>query len=83
MRREVQQYLRSRPDLSFFVRMNPAWYRRLSRSPYQWAELEQEAKVFYGKTFSQKAERFSQQLKTANFMLGLAQVYFESDQESK
>lgn len=83
MRREVQQYLSSRPDLRFFVRMNPDWYKRLSRNPYQWSELEREAKVFYGQTFAQKAERLSQQLKAANLMLGLAQVYFESNQESE
>lgn len=78
MRREIQQFLVTRPDLQHFIRLNPYWYRILSRRPYEVMKLEEEAKRFYGKTIPQKIERFNQQLKMANFMLSMLQYYAES-----
>lgn len=71
MRREIQAYLAERPDLNYFIRMNPAWYRRLGRRPYDLRELEQEAKLFYGQTFAQKVDRFNEKIDMMNFAFGM------------
>lgn len=71
MRREIQAYLAERPDLNFYIRMNPAWYRRLGRRPYDLGELEQEAKVFYGQTFTQKVDRLNEKIDMMNFALSM------------
>lgn len=78
MRKELQRFLSVRPDLQHFIRLNPHWYRRLGRRPYDVKEMEEEAKRFYGKTLPQRVERLNQQLKMAKFMLGMLQYYKES-----
>ncbi|HET7658334.1 MAG TPA: YlbE-like family protein [Bacillales bacterium] len=81
MRKEIQQFLAVRPDLQHFVRMNPQWYRRLGRCPHDVKEMEEEAKRFYGKTIPQRIQRLNQQLKMAQFMIGMLQYYNQSKTE--
>lgn len=81
MRREIQSYLQSRPDLLVFIRENPRWYRRLSRSPEKVFEIEQEAKVFYGRTFPQKIDRLNEHIQLANLLMGMMNVMGNNSQE--
>lgn len=67
-------YLQSRPDLLYFVRFNPEWYRYLTREPNRIYELENEAKRFYGKTFSQRLEKWSNQLQMAGMLMEFADL---------
>ncbi|MCD8502536.1 MAG: YlbE-like family protein [Bacillaceae bacterium] len=69
MRQEVQMYLNQRQDLKQYLRINPVWYRKLSRNPQSISEMEQEAKIYYGKTFPQKVERFQSNLNMAMMLL--------------
>ncbi|WP_458414012.1 YlbE-like family protein [Schinkia sp. CFF1] len=71
MRREIQNYLATRHDLRLFIRENPVWYRILCRNPEKLFEIEQEAKIFYGKTFPQKIDRLQQQIQLANLLVGM------------
>lgn len=71
MREEVQAYLSTRPDLNFFIRNQPVWYRRLSREPYALKECELASKQFFGQTFPQKVDRFQNQLNMVNSMLAM------------
>lgn len=80
MRREIQNYLASRQDLTMFIRGNPSWYRILSRSPEKMFEIEQKAKVYYGQTFPQKIDRLQQQIQLANVLVGMMNV-MGNDQE--
>ncbi len=81
MRREIQSYLQSRPDLTMFVRENPIWYRKLSRSPEKVFEIEQEAKVFYGRTFPQRIDRLNERIQLANMLLGMMNVMGNNSQQ--
>ncbi|HHW38263.1 MAG TPA: hypothetical protein GXX18_13665 [Bacillales bacterium] len=74
MRREIQSYLQSRPDMLMFVRESPGWYRKLSRSPEKVFEIEQEAKIFYGRTFPQRMDRLNESIQFANMLLGMMNV---------
>ena len=79
MRLEIQRYLQTRPDLIVFIRENPNWYRLLSRHPEKIYEIEQESKLFYGKTFPQKVERIHQHIQLANLLIGMMQASGSTD----
>ncbi|HHY74498.1 MAG TPA: hypothetical protein GX497_15000 [Bacillus bacterium] len=71
MRHEIQNYLATRRDLLIFIRENPIWYRILSRNPEKVFEIEQEAKIFFGRTFPQRIDRLEQHIQLANLLLGM------------
>lgn len=79
MRQEVQLYLVQRQDLKQYLRINPIWYRRLTRDPHLIKEMEREAKVYYGKTFPQKIERFHSNLNMAMMLLEMMKGMGSSD----
>lgn len=74
MERSVYIYLLRNPELLRYVRMNPQWYRLLSRHPAYINQMESYAKFFYGRTFSQRVEQINQQLSMLNMLLSLGQV---------
>ncbi|MCT8139052.1 YlbE-like family protein [Anaerobacillus sp. CMMVII] len=69
MRQELHMYINQRPEIRQFVRHNPLWYRYLSRDPQSLSKLENEVKVYYGKTFPQKLDRFQSNLNMAMMLL--------------
>lgn len=74
MNKTLHDYLLTRPDLVHFIRYNPEWYRFLSRDPNKIAEIEIEAKRFYGKTFSQKLEKVNQNVQMVGMLLQFAEM---------
>jgi len=74
MRIEVYQYISSRPDLKNYIRMNPIWYRRLSRNPYQISMLEEEANHFYGRTFPQRMEKLQNSIQIASVLMQMLPI---------
>ncbi|MDM5316665.1 YlbE-like family protein [Fictibacillus sp. b24] len=81
MRRELLEYLNTRPDLKYYIREKPEWYRKLSRNPFSVSELEEGAKVFYGRTFGQRVDRFHQQLQNFGLLMELISVMGEVKQD--
>ncbi|MCO7126279.1 YlbE-like family protein [Sporolactobacillus shoreicorticis] len=81
MRIEIQEYLDSRPEEKLFVRMHPEWYRKLSRSPWELSHLKSAANQFYGRTFSQRLDRFNQRASMMSMLVSMAQAM--SAQKSK
>jgi YlbE-like protein len=81
VRREIQDYLNTRPDLKYYIREKPEWYRKLSRNPFSVAELEEAAKVFYGRTFGQRVDRFHQQLQNFGLLMELISMMGEDKPE--
>ncbi|HLR40676.1 MAG TPA: YlbE-like family protein [Virgibacillus sp.] len=67
-------HLRAHPELAKFVRYNPMWYRYLSRDANRLGELEKEAKIFYGKTFSQRLEKMNSQVQTISMLIQFAET---------
>jgi YlbE-like protein len=82
VRREIQDYLNTRPDLKYYIREKPEWYRKLSRNPFSVAELEESSKVFYGRTFGQRVDRFHQQLQNFGLLMELISVMGETSDDS-
>ncbi|MCO7174598.1 YlbE-like family protein [Sporolactobacillus kofuensis] len=81
MRPSIQAYLDEHPDEKLFIRMNPEWYRRLSRSPWALRDLKPAADYFYGRTFSQKLDRFNQRAAMMSMLVSMAQAMTEQKQE--
>jgi hypothetical protein len=77
VRREILEFLNTRPDLKYYIREKPEWYRKLSRNPFSVGELEEGAKVFYGRTFGQRVDRFHQQLQNFGLLMELISVMGE------
>jgi hypothetical protein len=77
VRTEIQDYLDRRPDEKLFVRMHPEWYRRLSRSPWDLNRLKPAADLFYGRTLSQRLDRFNQRASMMSMLVGMAQAMSE------
>ncbi|WP_186577575.1 YlbE-like family protein [Aquibacillus kalidii] len=72
MQPSVYQFLQTRPELLRFIRLNPMWYRHLTRNPNRLDELEKEAKYFYGQTVPQKIERVSNQIQMVSMLIQMA-----------
>jgi hypothetical protein len=75
MRKEMHEYMKQRPDLKQFIRHNPIWYRYLSRDPQSLSQLENEVKVFTGKTIPQKLDRFQSNLNMAMMLLDMVRGF--------
>jgi hypothetical protein len=75
------EYLNTRPDLKYYIREKPEWYRKLSRNPFSVGELEEGAKVFYGRTFGQRVDRFHSQLQNFGLLMELISVMGETSNE--
>ncbi|MBU9711245.1 YlbE-like family protein [Evansella tamaricis] len=69
MRPEVYQYIKQDRELHHFLRVNPKWYRKLSRDPSLLSQMEKDSKVFYGKTFPQRMDRIQNNMNMAMMML--------------
>ncbi|SET85962.1 YlbE-like protein [Salinibacillus kushneri] len=78
MQANVYQYLTNRPELLHFVRMNPSWYRILTRYPERVVLLENSSKSFYGQTFSQKMGKLNEQLNLLSMLLSMSE-YLNQD----
>ncbi|QTM99311.1 hypothetical protein ERJ70_08335 [Sediminibacillus dalangtanensis] len=72
MQPAIYQQLTNRPDLKHFIRMNPEWYRKLTRYPEEFTEMEKAAKAFYGKTIPQRIERLSGQMQMISMLIQMA-----------
>lgn len=75
MESAIYQYLRTKPELLEFMRHQPIWYRYLSRDgAKRLAELEKEANIFYGKTFSGRLSRVNDQVQMASMLINVANM---------
>ncbi|WP_217585703.1 YlbE-like family protein [Lentibacillus saliphilus] len=70
----VYEALQNRPDLLHVVRHRPEWYRILTREPEKLVDLEKAAKEFYGKTMTQRIERFGQRADMVNMLIQMAGI---------
>lgn len=71
MRQEIQVYISQNPEIKQFIRNHPMWYRYLARNPQSLSQLENEMKVYYGKTFPQKLDRFQSNLNMAMMLIDM------------
>ncbi|AZB42811.1 hypothetical protein CEF21_11175 [Bacillus sp. FJAT-42376] len=71
MRKEIQDYIQSKPEITSFIREQPQWYRKLSRNPQAQEEMNLAMMNYYQKTIPHKVAQFSNSLQMASMMLGM------------
>jgi hypothetical protein len=74
MRKEIIDYLNSNVQLKQFVREQPIWYRKLSRSPQDLQLMEISSMHYYKKTFPHQVEKFSNGVQMASMMMSMFQA---------
>ncbi|MGD6818425.1 YlbE-like family protein [Metabacillus sp. 84] len=79
MRKEVQDYIQSKPEIIKFLREQPQWYRKLSRNPQAQEEMNLAMMHYYQKTIPHKVAQFSNSLQMASMMLGMFQSMKQQD----
>ncbi|MGP4040416.1 YlbE-like family protein [Gracilibacillus sp. D59] len=72
MEPETYRFIQQREDLWQFIRLNPEWYRYLTRNPNRIGELELQAKQFYGKTLPQRMEKAQQNMQMIRLLMQMA-----------
>jgi hypothetical protein len=73
MRKEIIYYLRSRAQLQQVLRVQPNWYRRLTRNPQDLPLLEISALHYYKQTIPHQVEKFSYGVQMASMLMGMLQ----------
>ncbi|PLR97406.1 YlbE-like family protein [Bacillus sp. T33-2] len=69
MRKDVLDVLNQRKDLKDFVRVQPQWYRKLTRNPQDFEALEIAALHHYEKTIPHQVQKFSNGIQMASMMM--------------
>lgn len=79
LRPEIRSYLDEKPELKYFLRAKPIWYRRLTRNPQELSNFESDAKKFHGKTIPQKIQKVGNQMQMASMLFQM----FNTPDETK
>jgi hypothetical protein len=74
LRKEINEYLQERKDLTEFIRQQPEWYRKLSRSPHEIQAFEIASLHYFRKTIPHHVEKFSNGVQMASMMMHMFQA---------
>ncbi|MBM4764054.1 YlbE-like family protein [Bacillus sp. B15-48] len=69
MRKEIIEQIRQQKELQEFIRLQPHWYRRLSRNPNEFSSLEISALHFYERTIPHQVQKFTNGVQMASMMM--------------
>lgn len=78
MRKEVVDYIHSNQDLKKFIRVQPIWYRILSKNPHQLDKFEAASINYYERTVHHRVQKFSNGVQMASMMMQMFQAMNES-----
>jgi hypothetical protein len=79
MRKDVMDVIRSNEEYTRYLREQPYWYRKLSRSPVTISQFDISSKEYFRQTIPHKVADFSQKLQMAQMMMSMFQVMREND----
>ena len=74
MRQNVYEYIQENEDLKKYLRIQPLWYKRLMRNPYELDTFETEAKYFFEKSIPHRVSKLSDSVQVASMMLQMFQA---------
>lgn len=74
MRKNVYEYLQSKPKLIQFLREQPIWYRKLTRNPNDLEQFELASMNYFKQTIPHKVQKFTNSVEIANMMLHMYQA---------
>jgi len=79
MRKDVLDFLQSNEDYMRFIRIQPKWYRTLTRNPELLEEFRLASMQFFGKTIPQRVDKLQNQVQMASFMVEMFQALKEQN----
>ncbi|WP_110112951.1 YlbE-like family protein [Bacillus sp. CGMCC 1.16541] len=74
MRKDVYDYIVSKPKLIDFIRQQPVWYRKLTRDPNELEKFELASLQYFKQTIPDRVEQFSNSVQMANMMFHMFQA---------
>lgn len=73
MRKDIYEQIKTKREFVHYLRMEPAWYKTLSRNPTLIKEFEKAAFKYYKKTFPDRVDKVSNGVQFASMMLSMLQ----------
>ncbi|WP_026692156.1 YlbE-like family protein [Peribacillus kribbensis] len=73
MRSDILSVLEGNQDLKTYLRLQPVWYRRLTRNPREIRKMETEAVYFYKKSIPDRVAQLTNGVQMASMMLSMFQ----------
>ncbi|MGE7768090.1 YlbE-like family protein [Peribacillus sp. NPDC096540] len=74
MRQNVYEFIQTSEDMRNYLRVQPAWYKRLMRNPHEVDLFETEAKYYFEKSIPHRVSKFSESVQVASMMLHMFQA---------
>jgi hypothetical protein len=69
MRKDLLERIQQRKDLQEFIRIQPQWYRKISRDPRELEAMEIAALHFYERTIPHQVQKFTNGVQMASMMM--------------
>ena len=74
MRQDIYGWISTNEDYLKFLRLQPMWYRRLTRNPHEAEKMGTEAIYHFEKSIPHRVGKLSNGVQIANMMLGMLQT---------
>ncbi|WP_409292080.1 YlbE-like family protein [Peribacillus sp. SCS-37] len=74
MRRDILEYIEGKEDLKNYLRLQPIWYRRLSRRPQEIKKMETDAAYFFKKSIPDRVSQLTNGVQMASMMMSMFQA---------
>ncbi|RFU71149.1 hypothetical protein D0469_04215 [Peribacillus saganii] len=74
MRQDLYKLIEGNEDMQKFLRVQPFWYRKLSRRPHLISKMETEAKFYFEKSIPHRVSKFSEGVQMASMMVHMFQA---------
>jgi len=79
MRKNVQEFIKSKAILRNYLREQPRWYRTLTRNPQDLQRFEFAALQYYHQTIPDKIEKITNSIELASLMVYMLQSAKQND----
>lgn len=73
MRQDVFEFIKENKDYLNYIRLQPMWYRKLSRNPQLMEEMGIEATYHFEKSIPQRVNKLTNGVQVASIMLNMLQ----------
>ncbi|MBM7692391.1 hypothetical protein JOC77_001821 [Peribacillus deserti] len=74
MRKDLFEIIEGKEDLKKYLRLQPIWYRRLTRNPQQLQKMETEAAYFFKKSIPDRVSQLTNGVQMASMMISMFQT---------
>jgi len=73
LRQDVYNYIKDNEDYLKYLRLQPIWYRKLSRNPQEFEKLGTDAAYHFQKSIPHRVNQLTNGVQVASMMLGMLQ----------